>query len=74
MAVETVIKQVAIGAQQNVRVLVDDLELLKSLKESDEDSLAVVFHRIIRTYHAMQQSGNFFRITKSGEADNASTN
>jgi glutamate mutase epsilon subunit len=69
MAIETVVRQIAVGAQQNVRVLTDDLELLKSLKEHGEDSLAVTFHRVITTYHQIKESGNFVRIA-NGEAVN----
>lgn len=71
MAVETVIKQVAIGAQQNVRVLTEDLDLLKLLKEEGEDSLAVTFHRVVTTYNEIKNSGNFVRIARPNEVRNA---
>jgi hypothetical protein len=47
MAIQIKTKRVAVGDRQNVSVLVEDLELLKSLKQEDEDSLAVTFHRLI---------------------------
>lgn len=47
MAVQIKTRRVAVGDRQNVSVLVEDLELLKSLKHEDEDSLAVTFHRLM---------------------------
>lgn len=61
MAVQIKTRRVAVGDRQNVSVLVEDLELLKSLKHEDEDSLAVTFHRL------MEQAAMYEAIMKAGE-------
>ncbi len=60
MAIEVITQRVAVGAHQNVSVLVEDLEILKRLQHPEDKSLAVTFHRIIEAaamYDAILKSG-----------------
>ena len=70
MAVQTM--QVTTGEHQNVRVMIEDLELLKKLKRDDEVNLAVTFHRVLTTYEmydAISKAGNFVRITEEAQTN-----
>lgn len=54
MSLETMI--VATGKKQNLSALVEDLELLKTMKRKGESSLAVTLHRVLKEYAAANRN------------------